>query len=81
VNVAGVGVIVPPPPLSLSQAAVCGRAAVVTKTALVIASIASRSVLVSLVVSIEFFILMVTGEGVTGLEPITNVPLRGIFEF
>jgi len=24
---------------------------------------------------------MVTGEGVTGLEPMTNIPLRGIFEF
>jgi len=47
----------------------------------VIARIASRSVLVSLVESIEFFILMVTGEGVTGLEPITNIPLRGIFAF
>ena len=79
-NVAGAGVIVPPPPSS-SKAAVCGRVAVVTKTAPVIARIASRSVLVSLVESIEFFILMVTGEGVTGLEPITNIPLRGIFAF
>ena len=47
---------VPPPPLPSSQAAVRGRVAVVTKTALVIARIDSRKVRVSLVVSIELFI-------------------------